>query len=238
MTVIPDGRTRIRRSDDGAWLTAEPDSSRRLPEGKSIALAIEGQDISLVCHRTRKWRRMADECVSERQLLCWVMRRGERIGALDFREWHIDSLADESTFLENMDRHTSANAAVSEVPYASWDFSELLDRGAVVEFRRSRMNVASSTGKIGSIAANTVIDHFYSKSGMIILKAFPLEYEGCVGQDQGTHPWLDRRRSAMMRYYQRVLRVRPLPGTLGLSGWMWRRMNKRLPEPGNPHSYF
>jgi hypothetical protein len=238
MTVIPDGRTRIRRSDDGAWLTAEPDSSRRLPEGKSIALAIEGQDISLVCHRTRKWRRTADECVSERQLLCWVMCRGERIGALDFREWHIDSLADESTFLEHMDRHTSANAAVSEVLCACWDFSELLDRGAVVEFRRSWMSFENSTGKIWPIAANTVIDHFYSKSAIIILKAFPLEYEGHVDQDQGARRWFDRRRSAMIRYYQRALRVGPLPGTLGIGGWMWRRMNKRLPEPGNSNSTF
>ena len=62
---------------------------------------------------------------------------------------------------------------------------------------------------------------------MLILKAFPLEFEG---DNRTQRQRFLRRARAMSRYYQSRLGVRVVPGPYGVDGWMWRPL-RYCPEP-------
>ena len=56
----------------------------------------------------------------------------------------------------------------------------------------------------------------------MVLKAFPLEYEGNVPKGSELEIAFKRRVRAMIRYYQRIFGVRPFDGEYGDAGWLWR----------------
>lgn len=62
----------------------------------------------------------------------------------------------------------------------------------------------------------------------IILKAFPLEYEG--SETDVNWPAFNRRRRAMLRHYTRQLGTETLPGEPGQDGWQWLGMGCKF-EP-------
>lgn len=131
-----------------------------------------------------------------------------------------------------MDRHCQAAATFSGVVCSAWDINELMGLGPIIEFRLSWMAKRASNGRIWPLAAVSLIDRFYvRKSAVLILKAFPLEYEGEVPPRSLTAKWLGRRRVAMLRHYRRHLDVELLPAKLGKEGWMYRRFNASLPKP-------
>jgi hypothetical protein len=53
----------------------------------------------------------------------------------------------------------------------------------------------------------------------MILKAFPLEYEGNVTATNEAA--FKRRQAALIRYYTSTLDMLPFPGTTGADGWMY-----------------
>jgi hypothetical protein len=146
-----------------------------------LLIDVDGSEVALQYRRPRKVRAEPDECCTRGELFCWVMQNGERVGGLHFVEWYIDWWADQNEFLEHMDRHCQAAATFSGVVCSAWDISDLMGLGPIIEFRLSWMAKRASNGRIWPLAAVALIDRFYvRKSAVLILKAFPLEYEGEV----------------------------------------------------------
>jgi len=82
------------------------------------------------------------------------------------------------------------------------------------------------------MAAQEIISKHYAEDfSVLLLKAFPLEYEWRAPIGSEAAQTLERRRAAMIRHYRRVLRVEPLPGRPGEDGWMWRPLNQYAPMP-------
>jgi hypothetical protein len=70
-----------------------------------------------------------------------------------------------------------------------------------------------------SAAVNTLIGRLFKGRSLLILKAFPIEYEGRVTAENSDS--FLRRQRAMKHHYQRILAVFPLPGIDGERGWMY-----------------
>ena len=65
---------------------------------------------------------------------------------------------------------------------------------------------------------------------LIVLKAYPLEYEGSLPDDSPMRPAFERRQAALMRLYRKTLGVAPMSGKYGDEGWMFR-FNRSLSFP-------
>ncbi len=66
---------------------------------------------------------------------------------------------------------------------------------------------------------------------MIVLKAFPLEFEGVGPAASGKR--VKRRTGALVRLYERRLGMTVLPGKDGRAGWMWCALRSPL-KPSGP----
>lgn len=112
--------------------------------------------------------------------------------------------------------------------------SEISDYGDIVELRRVWMRPAfSSKGRLAT-AITALLDQQFSERSMLILKAFPLEYE-CKVTDKNEELFR-RRQRAMMRHYSRVFGVNPLPGSAGDDGWMYEipvGLSTFIPSPSD-----
>jgi len=186
-----------------------------------LLIDADGSKVALQYRRSRKLRAEPDECYMRRELFCWVVQNGDRVGSLHFVEWHIDWWADHDGFVEHMDRHCQAAADFADVVCSAWDINDLIGLGPIIEFRLSWMANRASNGRIWPLAAVALIDLCYvSKSAVLVLKAFPLEYQGVAPPRSLSAKWMNRRRAAMLRHYRRHLGVQLLPAKLGKDGWM------------------
>ena len=66
-----------------------------------------------------------------------------------------------------------------------------------------------------------------SGAAVIVLKAFPLEYEGTTTAENERA--FEHRRLALMRLYSKRLGVTPLSGSAEADGWMYRLVHAPLP---------
>lgn len=168
------------------------------------------------------------------------------IAAGTFKEWDFD-LRKEDDFA-SLEGFVNACDGVSQAAYdmANVVFSLFcraeeetgktpFDYGHVTLFKRLRIQSASAQE---SDAVWTLIREIArrfwrngrSRAAFIILKAFPLEYEGNV-KDTNRAAFA-RRQRALMRLYVRRLGLKTLPGRVGKDGWQWLRMNCPLdPKP-------
>ncbi len=81
--------------------------------------------------------------------------------------------------------------------------------------------------------ANALISGEFSEQGVILLlKAFPLEYEGRVTNDELALS-RSRRQEAMYRYYRRKLGVTRLADVGPNAEWMWKRLHQATPFPAS-----
>ena len=133
------------------------------------------------------------------------------------------------------DEYSKADYDASEVVYAAWPHGLVADspftHGDLVIFDRLRIEVTSAvlSRAAWSLIAK-VIDPFRNKKSrtrgsVLLLKAFPLEFEGIKSGQPFEH-----RRDAMVRLYQRRLGVSPLPTKDGREGWLWARL-AHSPDP-------
>ena len=72
---------------------------------------------------------------------------------------------------------------------------------------------------------------YEGRFSVLVLKAFPLEYEDAVREGSPFERGFASRRRAVQRLFARVLRVHPLPGDYGAEGWMWRPLRDGAPRP-------
>ncbi|NTF17654.1 hypothetical protein G6L37_04525 [Agrobacterium rubi] len=108
----------------------------------------------------------------------------------------------------------------------NWDdYDHPLDYGSIAIFHR--LVITAETSVVWEAITATIRTEF-KKSSMLLLKPFPLEWEGEVTPEN--EEAFVRRQSAMKRYYRRTLGVQTIDGDPGV--WMWKPILGPDPEPG------
>lgn len=120
----------------------------------------------------------------------------------------------------------------AETILAHWEEpADLTDYGNIIEVQRVQMRSGlSGFGRLRT-ALTALLEREFSARALLILKSFPLEYEGDV-TDQNREAF-EKRRAAMMRHYRTMLGVHALPGRSGAEGWMFS-IPARLSESVEP----
>jgi hypothetical protein len=231
-TAVGDRRARIRRSTE---LPAAPryEHAGRYKYPHRLELVADGRALTLRYRRSKLGYLLGYDAgfVRKRELFCWLFEGRIRIGAVHFIEWDIDPFANKTDFLFEMDSHEQITGELAVVISSAWKLAELVDHGRLLEFRTAWMMPGRQPGA-WLHAAELLMDRVYrDDASVLVLKAFPLEYEGSNPKESGLDAALERRQSAMKRHYVRCLRVEPMPGDFGRDGWMWRALSAGVPKP-------
>lgn len=173
-----------------------------------------------------------DGTITSRRLFGWLYRADERIGAIGFDEWHPLPGLDGDHFVWGMDEYSQASHSLSIVLADAWEMDELSESGPVLEFSLLWMRPDHARGSVWAPMAEALIRRRYEgRFSVLVLKAFPLEYEAAVPEGSPLERSFASRQRAMQRLFTRVLRVHPLPGDDGAEGWMWRALRGDAPRP-------
>ncbi|CDL01343.1 protein of unknown function [Magnetospirillum gryphiswaldense MSR-1 v2] len=160
---------------------------RDIPPGESAYRyphKIEEFEPGITLRYRRTQKRVIDDghgLVRTRELFCWICQGRNRIGYVHFTECYIapETLNDE--FLEDMDIPSAASFAVAETICSCWFVDEIADVGSVIELRRVWMEPSQARDGLWARVANHFINTLFSAdAALLVLKAFPLEYEGEV----------------------------------------------------------
>jgi hypothetical protein len=206
------------------FISREEGWALRYP-GRATFLA-GGQTYRLIWRRSR-WMRLDERPhmrTRAREVFAWILIGRRRIGALAFHEIDPDLVPNEEFFYA-MDAWTMHVVELARVLCSEWeDFGDVVGGyGSVIHFEAAWMQPEYARGGIWAGAANVLMTELFPDRSILVLKAFPLEYEGAGPTSSKCASPFKRRQRAMIRHYRRLLGVRPLPGPPGKDGWLWAR---------------
>lgn len=227
---------RIRRGVE--WPNSvEEERRRKAKYHRELKITMRDGTYLLRFRKSRSHRMMMrDGCVKQRDLFCWIIAKKRRVGALNFVEFEPDVLISNDDFFDTMDADYHADAHLAEVLCTAWDevVPDVLDYGPVLEFRLAWVSPEYARSGLWAAAARALIEAEFDDHSILVMKAFPLEYEGRAPIGAPAHKGLERRRAAMVRYYGRLFGVARFPGMFGDDGWLWRansRVADVIPAP-------
>jgi hypothetical protein len=183
-------------------------------------------------YRKSRWHRMmmGEGCVIKRDLFCWLNFKNQQVGALHFVEFKPDPWINNDEFLFTMDADSYADMQIAEMLCDGWsEANDVLAYGPVLEFRFAWMAPQHATTAIWATAAEALIKAEFDDHSILVMQAFPLDYEGRAPDGSPAHVGLVRRQVAMIRYYRRLFGVDHFPGEWGADGWLWRA-NSRIAD--------
>lgn len=153
---------------------------------------------------------------------------GRHAASFQFRELQIAGYVSRGLFFEAMDAESQSTCNLAEALIEEWDEpADLCEAGPILELERF-WSVPGQTRSGGlSVIVAALVDALFARHAVLILKAFPLEFEG--NEEASASAAFERRLRAMKRHYARSLGVSPLRGTAGENGWM-RGLDRA--EPG------
>ncbi|ATW02456.1 hypothetical protein [Sphingorhabdus sp. YGSMI21] len=159
----------------------------------------------------------------------------KNIGAFTFNEFQGPPWICSEALFEEMDSYSAATSELAEAICDNWkEPSKIFEYGNLVELERSWMLPSMSKGGRFSAVLKALIREVFDDRSLLMLKAFPLEYEGRV--DEETEDNFRRRQRALMRHYHNIVEANVLPGSFGKSGWMYvipDNLRKCVPPPEN-----
>lgn len=204
-----------------------------------------------------KGDRSAGEHFDNREILFRVVVADDAdvLAAGAFHEWGWTALDDpdeswlptlDEFFINGTDLWSQTAAQMGEAVRHGWRAAERrtytspLDYGHVVSFDRLRVEhaTAAQSATIWRLIDDLIRREFRGqnrrrgRASIIVMKAFPLKYEGKVTKDNETT--FDRRQAAMIRHYRHRMGAVPFDG--GEPGWLWIEINCPLqpkPLPGH-----
>lgn len=149
-----------------------------------------------------------------------IMVEGERAGRIQFTEFRLGTFVNRREFWRTMDDASAEISALAEVINEAWEEpTDIAAYGDIVELKRVWIRPSlTGKGRLDAVS-DTMLTELFESRALLILKAFPLEYEGAVAPDN--EAMFKRRQAAMMRRYSAMLGVQPLPGKNGQEGWMY-----------------
>ena len=224
--------TQIRRGDELPYsISHELSLKRRYPH--KLQLSYQHDQLSVRYRQGRRERLSGNSCVATQELFCWVSRGKQKVACLRFVEWDIEPLSHEDDLILEMDNHSAEAVELAEVLETNWEIGDLAGIGIIVEFSLAWVSSQAQLPSIILTVANMLIEERFGRTGaLLVLKAFPLEYEARGVATVSKH--FPRRQAAMIRHYQRQLGVKSIPGGDGQGGWMWKRLHEYTPAPCVP----
>lgn len=189
------------------------------------------------CRRGRYCSGEASAYFKDRHLEMRFTSPAGTFAAAKFVEWSYGSGGELQEFVDEADASSQADYDMAEAIRSSWAWYEFpFDYGTVVRFDRLVIDTEKDTRRIAWTCLSRAIDREFRKRGaLLLLKTFPLEYEGEV--NDATRAAFDKRLSAMTRLYRHRLSALTLPGKWGAKGWMWRPLRFRfMPSENEEHS--
>ncbi|WP_203290773.1 hypothetical protein [Maricaulis parjimensis] len=154
----------------------------------------------------------------------WVRHDGRSVGGVNLSRFTIPTFMTNEEFLDVMDRESSETHRLSCALAHEFDSvsEEVGDYGDIIELNRVWLSpvpeVAGASGEI----LESLIAAVFPDFSLIVLKAYPLEYEGNLPDGSPMRPAFERRQAALMRLYGKTLGVTRMSGRYGDEGWMCR----------------
>ena len=139
-----------------------------------------------------------------------------------FFEWDSSGFVNAVEFLDAADSNSQEDYEMAAAVGQCWSdgLEHPLDYGSIVVFHR--LVIPHPIPGFWETMRSAIKREFSRRAAMMILKAFPLEWENRF-QDPGAprKDAFERRLKAMTKHYQRHLVVSPMPVSPSLGEWFW-----------------
>lgn len=218
---------------------AQDELNEKAEYARSISL---GDGVELRFRRTG-WRSVegAERAVVRSKFFFWVVTRGEHVGAIWIDLIKPDRCADNEAFFSFMDGESHSSYELAAVLCEAWPdvVDDIALWGPFAWIRAAWIsNKLAQRTSIKAIV-DVVLERVIRDYSIVVFRAFPLEYDDCGELDAAKQVALERRTSAMMRYYARAFDAKSFPGYWGEQGWMWFANwldADSMPEIGQSHA--
>jgi hypothetical protein len=119
----------------------------------------------------------------------------QRIGAFELNEYDLNGCGTNTEVLQVMDVDEEFEAEMAAAICHQWKrlLYEVTPDGPILDFRYAWITPKLSDGNLFGDAACTLISFFSPAHSVLVMKAFPLEYEGEVPEGSDLKQALDRR---------------------------------------------
>lgn len=219
---------RRAKSSDGDLQTAKP--------GGGLGRSTSAQEQPFIETRLTQSRfeRLVDfECYSVKQVTFTVhvpeSSASAQGGLTVWRNNPRQGLPDYADFAYATDDNGGAGELIGMIVASGWYSTDQhpLDFGNIILFDRLTIKNARAVDTAAIWAEiNRLITSSFGPASVLLLKAFPLEFEKALGGD-GADASMRRtrfahRRTAMMRHYRKALGVDDVKGHFENDGWMYR----------------
>lgn len=174
-----------------------------------------------------------DVAYSLRKQTCtaWVFLNGASVGGVILKRYTLPDSIENEEFIYLMDLDEAAEHELSIALTSQFEElgTDVAPYGDILEINRIWLASLPQTAGKSPRIIKALASAFCPQFSLLVLKAFPLEYEAAFGtpgaiEEQGPadEAAFRRRQLAMMRYYERQFGVRPMPNAYGEEGWMFR----------------
>jgi hypothetical protein len=163
------------------------------------------------------WVNELEDGVKSRTTYVWMFVNDELAGVLNIREYRVSWITN-GLLWSLMDSESQEAVDMAEILIRCWRnvWEDLASEGPIVLL--SQLWVAQKHAR--DSRWNGILQHLlatrFKRRCLMVLKAFPLEYEA-----KGKQPGFRLRHRALIRLYRRVLGVEPFPGKPGQDGWLY-----------------
>jgi len=212
--------------DRRAAAVAEMIDSSRSPDLRKL-FVIEGDELVTSCIRSRFF---SDDDVFKSREFEIICRRGQVIQAVaKFTEWAAcRGIPGGRDFVLSTDMRSQSDYDCANMLMEHWEeFDHPVESGEpLIIF--DRLVIAEPHPDIWPALTAAIEKAFKRRGGTMVLKAFPLEWEGASdGKPVTEEPMFDRRLVAMKKLYARRLGMKEIPNND--DGWMWKAIGHSMP---------
>lgn len=191
-------------------------------------------------YRILPWRRVGHSYpIRRRRLEGWLHDGEERAGVVQLCQYEAEAMPNEH-FVYYMDADSQHEYELAVMLCRHWeDLDDITQYGDIVEVELAWMKRSYARRSYWVEAVEFLLNRIRSTYALLVLKAFPLEYEGRLGDgDQHSSSFI-KRQAAMRRHYTALLGVQPFPSRTGVEGWMWRfnPAKARYLDPPDPPAH-
>ena len=215
---------RLERSNDMPRFVEEENRSQHRYR-YHFSLSVDADEY-LMRYRRSRWVELLEGSpeVLFRKVFARILFDGQFVGALEFQEYRIDRRSDPDKILYIFDAESSEEAALSAVLCSGWNnpAQDISRHGNILNFQFVWMAVPHARSAVWAYGAQILMEEEFPNYSLLLLKAFPLEYEAKVPDGSALGPILEARQRAMIRHYSRLLDVTKFPGKFGEEGWMFQ----------------
>ena len=173
------------------------------------------------------------DSVCKQEVFCSIHHVSKTVGFLHFILWSCDDFhITNENFFYQIDSNTMEASSLGGTLVSCWDYvGDILSEGAILEF--SRLWTSQGTPPEAWVKATDLVVKKTDpeRKSILILQAYPLEYEGILSPENNLQEAFKNRQKAMMRHYTNKLKVMALPNDFGEDGWMWKPLMDDISKP-------